>query len=314
LPELPEVETIRRGLEAGVRGRRVVKVAVLSPRAVGGAAQCFAAALAGERVASLGRRGKYLLFGLDGGGAMVGHLRMTGRLRLVRAGDPVAPHTRLVWSLSGGRELRFEDVRQFGRFWYVAPGEDLPRGLRELGPEPLGEEFRAEHLARRLVGRRAPLKALLLDQRVVAGLGNIYVDEALFRARLAPTRPAGGLAAEELERLCAAIRHVLEDALRRGGTTLRDYQDARGRPGGYGECLMVYGRQGQPCRACGAEVVKVRVAGRGTHLCPRCQGEEEERALLDAAVSVPRGGRGGPRVAVEPAQGDRRGRAAHGEG
>jgi formamidopyrimidine-DNA glycosylase len=273
LPELPEVETIRRALLPRLAGSRVEAVAVRARRAVVGDPAAFAAAVTGRTIVGLDRRGKYLLFTLDEG-RLVAHLRMSGRLLLRAREEGPGPHTRLQIWLAGRGRLDFDDPRQFGHFLYVPRGGRLPDGLRALGPEPLSSAFTTAYLTARLAGRRAPIKALLLDQRIVAGVGNIYADESLHAAGIHPARPGGSLTAAEVERLRRALRRTLRAALAARGTTFRDYVDVAGATGGYAERLRVFRRQGEPCRRCGSILIKTRVAGRGTHLCPRCQPEE----------------------------------------
>lgn len=269
MPELPEVETVRRRLAEVLTGRTVQGVSVLAARVAVGQAERLQLVV-GRRIEEVKRRGKYLLLALDAGTLLV-HLRMTGRLLLRSAGAPPTAHTRLVFLLDDGSALHFEDVRQFGQVLYVPEGEVFPAGLVSLGPEPLDHGLTAAHLGRLAKGRSLSLKAFLLDQRVVAGLGNIYADEALFEAGLHPARPVGALCPGEWRRLVRAIRQVLLAALAENGTTLRDYRDPDGQSGGFAVRLSVYGRQGEPCRRCGQPIVKIRIAGRGTHLCPSCQ-------------------------------------------
>lgn len=300
MPELPEVETVRRTLAPELEAAVVRRVDMRSRDVVGRPhAETFAAELAGSRFTGAGRRGKYLLLPVaPGPRVLVVHLRMTGRLVLAGPEDPEPPHTHVVFQFEDGRLLRFADVRRFGRLYLyearelpadvaeaagagasgrtAAAGPDGSPGLFTLGPEPLSRRFDARLLGERLRGRKAPIKAVLLDQRVVAGLGNIYVDEALFRAGIHPARPAGDLAPDETRRLVREIRSVIRQAVERRGTTLSDYVDGYGRPGSMGPHLAVYGRSGEPCRRCRGPVEKIRVAGRGTHLCPRCQPARRE--------------------------------------
>ncbi|MCL6450140.1 MAG: bifunctional DNA-formamidopyrimidine glycosylase/DNA-(apurinic or apyrimidinic site) lyase [Acetobacteraceae bacterium] len=278
MPELPEVETVRRTLEPEVLGRTVLSVAALDPLVLGGEdPAAFSGRLVGRAFHRLERRGKYLLFDL-GGLTMTVHLGMTGRLVAGPPQGPLRPHDRVVWALDGGREMRYHDVRRLGRVLLAGPaGEALgpgasgfPPGLRRLGPEPLAENA-ASVLARAFSGRRTPIKALLLEQRVLAGVGNIYADEALFLAGINPLRPAGGLSPGEVAALASALRQVLGRAIEAGGTTVSDYRDGRGRPGEYAVQLKVYGRGGQPCPACGGEIRRTRVRERSAHYCPTCQ-------------------------------------------
>jgi len=272
VPELPEVETIRRSLVARLLGRGIERFEVRLPKAVHGlGVEEAAGRLAGQTIGGLSRRGKFLLLELASGDCLAFHLRMTGQLRLQPAGSPYEPHTHLVFALSGGEELRYIDPRKFGGLDFLTPGGSVPPGLAELGPEPLGREFTPDLLRRLLNGRRAPLKSVLLDQRRLAGIGNIYADEILHRAGLFPARPAGSLDDSETGRLHEMIRAVLAEGIANRGTTRRDYVDGDGRPGQYQERLRVYGRAGRSCPDCGAEIARTVVGGRGTHYCPRCQ-------------------------------------------
>jgi formamidopyrimidine-DNA glycosylase len=264
MPELPEVETYRARLEPRLVGRTFSRVSVhdhrltmpLEPDEV-------EAELEGERVASVERRGKYLLIRFESGLALVVHLRMTG-------GFPESPasHERAVIDLDDGTGLTYRDVRRFGT-WHVLPPAELEEYLAvRLGPEPLGPRFTPRFLAERLARRRAPLKAVLLDQRVVAGMGNIYADEALWHARLHPLRPAAELEPEEIAALRRGVRRAFRRGIERQGADLGDgaYPE-----GSMQEEFRVYGRTVEPCRRCGTPIEKTRVAGRGTHYCPVCQ-------------------------------------------
>lgn len=273
MPELPEVETVRRTLAERVVGRTIEGVEVLSGSAIGDADPTgFERALVGQTIEAVDRRGKYLLVRLTGGDLLVIHLRMTGRLVRVRPRTPRPEHTRLLFRLSGGFELRLIDQRRFARA-YLAPQGDVAgiKGLAGAGVEPLSAEFGPECLADILNRRSAQIKPLLLDQRRIAGVGNIYADEALFRSGIHPRRQAGSLTSVEVAALAAAIVSALRDGLRYGGTTIRSYADARGVRGRFQERLNVYGRRGKPCRACGTPIEREKVGGRGTHFCPRCQ-------------------------------------------
>jgi formamidopyrimidine-DNA glycosylase len=285
VPELPEVETVRRQLAPRLAGRVVVAAgAHPSPK--------FATAVdaLGRRIAGLGRRGKYLIAELDDDLDLVVHLGMTGVLSLAPGTAPAPPpHLRAWWALAGEDEpdgsavLTFTDIRRFGRT-VVVPRDDhgaLPT-LQRLGPEPLGDDFTVEHLAAALRRGDAPLKALLLGQRVVAGVGNIYCDEACWRAGVHPgtrTVPASRVAA-----LHAAIREVLAEGIAHGGTTLRDYRDGEGASGSHQQHLDCYGRAGEPCNRCGTTLERSVVAARGTTTCPSCQ---PRRALRPRRVRRP---------------------------
>ena len=273
MPELPEVETIRLALEPHVVGRRFEHVEINDSRLVRPfEPMAVAAELEGERVAALDRRGKYLIVRFESGRVLLIHLRMTGSLRHA-AGGALGddPHRRAVVNLDDGSDVVYRDVRRFGTWLLIEPGEVDPYLAQRLGREPLNRSFTARRLAERLEKRQAPLKAALLDQRTVAGLGNIYVDEALWRAELHPLRPAGGLDGDELARLTSGIRAALRAGLRRQGATLRDYSTPDGRRGRMQEEFRVYGRAGEPCPRCGTPIDKIRAGGRGTWYCPSCQ-------------------------------------------
>jgi formamidopyrimidine-DNA glycosylase len=273
VPELPEVETVRLGLEPALVGRRFERVQIFDPRLTRPFdPRTVAAELEGERVSALQRRGKYLVVRFESGRGLLIHLRMTGSLRHAPNGTLADdPHRRAVVSLDDGSDLAYRDVRRFGTWLLAEPDELDPYLSTRLGTEPLGPEFTLGELKQRLARRRAPIKAALLDQRTAAGLGNIYVDEALWRARIRPLRPAGTLRRAELERLHAAIREALEAGLARQGATLRDYAQPDGRAGAMQHEFKVYGREGEPCERCGTPIEKTRAGGRGTWYCPRCQ-------------------------------------------
>jgi formamidopyrimidine-DNA glycosylase len=273
MPELPEVETIRLALEPKVVGRTFERVEINDPRLVRPFEPiAVAAELEGERVAALDRRGKYLIVRFESGRALLIHLRMTGSLRHAAAGKLGEDlHRRAVVNLDDGSDVAYRDVRRFGTWQLLEPDEIDEYLARRLGGEPLERTFTAKRLGERLAGRRAPLKAALLDQRTVAGLGNIYVDEALWRAELHPLREAGTLDADELSRLTRAIREALRAGIRRQGASLRDYAQPDGRRGRAQERFRVYGREGEPCPRCGTPIDKIRSGGRGTWYCPQCQ-------------------------------------------
>jgi len=272
VPELPEVETIRRQLLPLLAGRTVVRAWLLpeAPRlpAHPPDAAAFVSLLEGRRLLSVERRGKYLLFPLNDGNVWVVHLRMTGALVHSAAGATEDRFVRARFHLDDGSLLLYRDVRKLGRMWVVGDPQQV---VGKLGPEPLCEGLTAEALRSALTRRRAPVKALLLDQRLVAGLGNIYADEALHEAGLSPLRPGGSLSPAEVERLRQAIVRVLEGATGHGGTSFFAYVDARGQRGRHQLHVRVYRRQGQPCPRCGTAVARTRVGGRSTHYCPACQ-------------------------------------------
>jgi formamidopyrimidine-DNA glycosylase len=278
MPELPEVETVRASLEPVLVGRRFERVQIADPRLV----RPFdpgrvAGELEGERVDAVERRGKYLVVRFESGRVLLIHLRMTGSLRHAPRGTLADdPHRRAVVRLDDGSDVAYRDVRRFGT-WLLVERDQLGPYLDDrLGGEPLEASFTKKRLAERLAGRRAPLKAALLDQRTLAGLGNIYVDEALWRARLHPLRPAGELAPEEVARLRRGIRDALRAGIARQGASLRDYSTPDGAGGRMQHEFKVYGREGEPCDRCGTPIEKTRAGGRGTWYCPSCQPREPE--------------------------------------
>jgi formamidopyrimidine-DNA glycosylase len=273
MPELPEVETIRLALEPHLLGRRLERVEINDPRLVRPfEPTAVAAELEGERIAAIERRGKYLIVRFESGRALLIHLRMTGSLRHAAPGSlQEDPYRRAVVRLDDGSDVAYRDVRRFGTWHLLEPDEVDPYLAQRLGREPLERTFTARHLGERLSGRRAPVKAALLDQRNVAGLGNIYVDEALWRARIHPLRPAGTVGTDELGPLTRAIKDALKTGIARQGASLRDYSTPDGRRGRMQERFRVYGREGEPCTRCGTPIEKIRAGGRGTWYCPSCQ-------------------------------------------
>jgi len=272
MPELPEVETVRRRLEPVLTGRRFEHVEISDPRLVRPYdPDVVAAELQGERVASVERRGKYLIVRFETDRVLLIHLRMTGSLRHSATGLDDDPHRRALVRLDDGSDVAYRDVRRFGTGQLLEPGELDTYLSTRLGEEPLDALFTAARLGRLLARRRAPIKAALLDQRTLAGMGNIYVDEALWRARIHPLRPAESLERDELRRLHRAVRASLEQGIARQGSTLRDYALPDGGSGSMQHEFKVYGRGGEPCDRCGTPIAKTRVAGRGTWFCPACQ-------------------------------------------
>ena len=275
MPELPEVETIRRDLAAEVPGRRIEHLKVLKPDILLGprTVSAFKRRLEGYRIDDVDRRAKHLLFRLETGDLMQVQLRMTGRFALGReAPDPEEfRHIAAELRLDDGRTLYYDDVRRLGGLRILGEA-DWARLEQQLGPEPLEPDFTGACLGRILADRRAPVKNVLMDQRRIAGVGNIYASEALYEARVDPRRPAGSLSAPEIRRLHRAIRRILNVALDRAGTTFRNYRAVNGRSGSFQTLLRVYGREGEPCRCCSIPIVRVVQAGRSTFCCPGCQG------------------------------------------
>jgi formamidopyrimidine-DNA glycosylase len=289
MPELPEVETVRRGLAPHLEGARLAAVELRRADLRFPFPDRFAERLTGRRVEALARRAKYLMARLDDGATLAMHLGMTGRFTIEPAygaanvpGDFVYSTTRdpahdhVLFALDTGTRLRFNDARRFGYMTVIEGDPETHPLIAGLGPEPLGG-LTAEHLAARSEGKIAPLKSFLLDQRIVAGLGNIYVCEALFRAGLRPTRAAGVLALKSgkptaaCARLAAAIPQVLEEAILAGGSSLRDFAGANGAPGYFQHTFAVYGREGEPCPRCGGAVERIVQFGRSSFFCPHCQ-------------------------------------------
>jgi formamidopyrimidine-DNA glycosylase len=273
MPELPEVESVRTQLEPALVGRRFEHVTIDDPRLVRPYDPAeVAAELQGERVAAVERRGKYLIVRFESGRVLLIHLRMTGSLLRAPGGSlPDDSHRRAVVKLDDGSDVAYRDVRRFGTWLLLEPGEAEPYLAARVGDEPLDALFTAARLGERLAGRRTSLKAALLDQRTLAGMGNIYADEALWRARLNPLRPAAGLDRAELRRLHRGIRAALEQGLARQGSTLRDYRLPDGGGGSMQDEFRVYGRGGEPCNRCGTSIARTTVAGRTTCFCPTCQ-------------------------------------------
>ena len=292
MPELPEVETIRRQLEPELVGRRIERAEVLDDRWTRPEPPVRTEeALAGRGVETVDRRGKYLVVGLDDGSALVMHLRMTGNLLLRPPGSsnvadlmdaalggprlyeaqPEARHLRARLWLDDGSELWFTDARRFGHGVVLRADEIDPYFATRLGLEPLSDELTPERLGALAAGRRAPLKSFLLNQAGIAGIGNIYADEALFRAELHPLSPAGSMRAEHCEALCEGIVEALELGLVHGGSSIDDYRDARGERGSMQEEFLVHTREGEPCLRCGESIRRIVVSGRSTYFCPGCQ-------------------------------------------
>lgn len=273
MPELPEVETVRRGLAGTLIGRSIQAVNIQLPRLIKWpAVPEFIALLTGKRIDALDRRGKYLLLKLEGGVVLVIHLRMTGRLYYRRQEEAQDLYSRVVFCLDNGDRLVFADTRTLGTLSALQADElATVHGLSSMGPEPLSPELTNEYLHNALKRRKAKIKSLLLNQEIIGGLGNIYVDESLFLAGIHPERNGDSLSPEEITRLLFAINTVIQEALSHQGTTFRDFQDSNGREGGHQHHLKVYGRKGRKCTVCDNLILRIEVGGRGTHFCPFCQ-------------------------------------------
>ena len=287
MPELPEVETVRRGLDQVTLGLTIVGGDVLLPRTIAhpNSVTDFLSGLQGLAIAQWHRRGKYLLAELkqpdsvdcprpQSPGWLGVHLRMTGQLLWLDPGEPLQKHTRVRLLFSGNQELRFLDQRTFGQMWWVAPEEKLETvmtGLQGLGPEPFSTSFSVDYLVQWMHNRRRSIKSALLDQALVAGVGNIYADEALFRSGIRPTTLCADLRSEQIERLQTAVIQVLQASLAEGGTTFSNFRNVQGINGNYGGVAWVYNRQGEPCRNCTTPIQRLRLGGRSSHFCPQCQ-------------------------------------------
>ncbi|GAB2499621.1 bifunctional DNA-formamidopyrimidine glycosylase/DNA-(apurinic or apyrimidinic site) lyase [Pseudoxanthomonas sangjuensis] len=269
MPELPEVETTRRGLAPHLEGRRIRHVVLRRPDLRWPIPYEVVDKLPGQRIAAVRRRAKYLLVDTPAGSALL-HLGMSGSLRVLPEKTPVEAHDHVDIAIAGGRVLRFNDPRRFGCLLWQAPGETHEL-LRELGPEPLSDGFDGDWLFELSRGRRAPVKAFLMDQRVVVGVGNIYAAESLFRAGISPLREAGRVSRERYAALADAVKAILGHAIERGGTTLRDFLSPDGLPGYFEQELSVYGRGGEPCRNCGRPLRQASIGQRASVWCGHCQ-------------------------------------------
>jgi formamidopyrimidine-DNA glycosylase len=271
MPELPEVETIVRGLREKLTGREFSRSEIRMAKCLRGDPGEFCRRLRGRKILGFARRGKNIVFHLSGGVALIVHLRMTGQLHLVSAKTEPGLHTHALFCFRNHPDrLRFNDPRKFGRIWFEkeGPGGELP-SLSRLGPEPL--EISAPEFVRRIRAKKRLIKPLLLDQNFLAGVGNIYADESLHRARIHPRRNSAELSGQEIRRLYRALKRILQAAILAGGTSVRSYVDAAGSKGGYQNFLRVYQREGEACRNCGGTLLRELVGNRSTFFCPRCQ-------------------------------------------
>ncbi|MFC0232783.1 DNA-formamidopyrimidine glycosylase [Vagococcus entomophilus] len=272
MPELPEVEAVKVGLNQLVKGKKIMKVEVLWPRIIESPDfEAFQSDLIGEEIEQVSRRGKYLIFHFTHWD-LISHLRMEGKYEFHQQSTPCLKHTHVVFYFEDGSELCYLDVRKFGRMVLV-PKETAQyyKGIAKLGPEPVQDSFKKAQFKKQLKKHSKAIKPVLLDQTLVTGLGNIYVDEALFLAKIHPERPANSLSEKEVAGLHAAIIKVLFEAVAAGGTTVRSYLNALGEAGNFQQQLKAYGKEGQPCVRCGTAIKKIKVAQRGTHFCPKCQ-------------------------------------------
>lgn len=273
MPELPEVETVVRTLRTLVQGKTISQVTVSLPRIIRTPddVESFKLRLAGQTIRAIKRRAKFIQFILDQD-VLISHLRMEGRYGLYKAEDPVEKHTHVIFHFTDGTELRYRDVRQFGTMDVLPLGMETAVGpLAKLGVEPLEESFTPAVLRGLLKGRSTKIKPLLLNQECIVGLGNIYVDESLFKAGIHPERPAGKLTGKQVNKLHESIVSTLREAVEQGGSSIKSYVNGQGEMGMFQQSLLVYGRKDEPCVNCGTPIVRFVVAGRGTHICPKCQ-------------------------------------------
>ena len=273
MPEMPEVEIIRRYLDTQVAGKTIMNLDIRLPRMIKWPdVEGFRALVTGRTIKAMNRRGKYLLMELDNDSKVVFHLRMTGRLVYEPTGETSDHHARVIFHLQDGASLVYGDTRTLGTIHGLKPQElGMLKGLAEMGPEPLSAEFTAEYLYKTAKQRKVAIKSFLLNQKYIGGIGNIYADEALFLARIHPLRPANSLTQAECSRLWESVNKVIAAGIADGGTTFRDYQNGEGGKGSHQEHLYVYGRKGEQCRNCGAVIERITVGGHGTHFCPNCQ-------------------------------------------
>lgn len=270
MPELPEVETTRRGIEPHIRDQKVVRVTVRQPRLRWPVPRGLSQKLAGKRIRSVGRRAKYLLLGFDHG-TLILHLGMSGSLRIVNAESPAGKHDHVDIVLESGQALRLTDPRRFGAVLWTADEPQAHELLRSLGPEPLSNDFDADYLFQRSRGRKSSIKQYIMDGKIVVGVGNIYASESLYLAGINPKRAAGKVSRERYEKLTEAIRQVLAAAIEQGGTTLRDFVGGDGKPGYFAQKLNVYGKEGEPCPGCGKTIKQLVLGQRSTYYCSHCQ-------------------------------------------
>lgn len=271
MPELPEVETVRRGLERLVLGRTILSVEVKVPKMVKTSYQSFLNELPGQRIQAMRRRGKYLIFDF-GQLIMISHLRMEGKYLLFTDQVPTNKHFHLFFKLDDGSTLVYQDVRKFGTFDLLSKNqEEAYFTKKKLGPEPTKKVFKYASFERALMRSDKPIKPLLLDQKLVAGLGNIYVDEVLWAAKVHPEKPARELSKAAMKRVHDQTIAILQLGIEKGGSTIRTYRNALGEDGTMQDYLQVYGKTGQPCPRCASMIEKIKLGGRGTHLCPHCQ-------------------------------------------
>ncbi|WP_125709144.1 DNA-formamidopyrimidine glycosylase [Companilactobacillus zhongbaensis] len=272
MPEMPEVETVRRGLIEQVLNKRITHVEIRYQNLITGDVDEFIETVTGAVISNIGRRAKFLLIELDNGYTIISHLRMEGKYRVSADQNAIDKHSHAIFTLDDGQMLIYNDVRKFGRM-QLWPTDKLSenKSLKKLGPEPLAADFTFENIKPRIMRHRKDIKTVLLDQSVMGGLGNIYVDEVLWQAKIHPETKADHLTDEEIKDIIKCSNSEIDMAIKSGGSTIRTYLDANGHKGNMQDRLKVYGKEGEPCPRCGTEIVKIKVGGRGTHFCPKCQ-------------------------------------------
>jgi len=272
MPELPEVETIRKTLIGLVAGKKIIDVHIFWPKIIQHPeVDEFSVLIKGQTIQDIKRRGKFLIFLLDDF-SLVSHLRMEGKYALYPNHEPIDKHTHVIFQLENNEQLRYRDVRKFGTMHLFPKGKEMDElPLNKLGPEPFSEEFTVQYLTKKLNKTSRSIKSALLDQTIVAGLGNIYVDEVLFRSHVHPEKLANQLKRFEVKRIHEEIIQTLNEAVEKGGSTVRTYINSQGEIGMFQLDLYVYGRTGEHCKVCGAPLERLVVGGRGTHICPKCQ-------------------------------------------
>ena len=270
MPELPEVETTKRGIEPHILGKTIRQLAVRQPRLRWPIPKQLATHLETKRIRQVARRGKYLLISVEGGTLII-HLGMSGSLRILKHRNPPGPHDHVDLLLSGNTLLRFTDPRRFGAWLWTSDATEEHPLLAKLGPEPLSDDFSTEYLYRSSRNRKVAIKSFIMNSHIVVGVGNIYANESLFRTGIHPARAAGRISLRRCGSLVKSVKEVLEDAIEQGGTTLRDFVGGEGSPGYFKQKLLVYGRTGSPCKNCGTPIREKRLGQRSTFYCSKCQ-------------------------------------------
>ncbi|ALB29191.1 DNA-formamidopyrimidine glycosylase [Companilactobacillus heilongjiangensis] len=272
MPEMPEVETVRRGLISQVKGRKITNVEIRYQNLITGDVDQFKEFVTGTTITDIGRRAKFLLIHLDNGYTIISHLRMEGRYKISADPSAIDKHSHAIFTLDNGQKMIYNDVRKFGRMqlWNTDDLENN-KSIQKLGPEPLSAAFTFNNLKPRIMRHRKDIKTVLLDQSVMSGLGNIYVDEVLWKVKIHPETPADHLNDTDIQNIIEVSNGEMEKAIASGGSTVRSYVDATGHKGNMQNSLKVYGKEGTPCPRCGTDIEKIKVGGRGTHFCPKCQ-------------------------------------------